>query len=102
MLDLVENKKSELEELCKRFSVEELFLFGSAAKASTQEPKDLDFAVTFSSILSPIERGESYFRLGEALELLFQMEIDLVSYSAIRNPIFKEELDNSKAQVYAR
>jgi hypothetical protein len=50
MIAVVEQKKDDLADLCRRFKVERLELFGSAATGSFQSgSSDLDFIVRFSA-----------------------------------------------------
>jgi predicted nucleotidyltransferase len=101
MLDLIKNNIDNISNLCKKHKVKQLFLFGSALTNKFNENSDLDFAVIFNDQLSPIEHGESFFNLLEDLENLLKIQIDLISYRAVKNPIFKEELDNTKYSLYA-
>lgn len=101
MISLSEDKLEELKAICEKHFVEKLFLFGSALREDFNEASDLDFAVLFSENLDPIIHGESFFNLKYDLEDLFQTDIDLVSYRVIKNPIFKQELDKTKVELYA-
>ena len=98
---LIESKLKEVKKICLKHSVAQLYLFGSAASGSFNSNSDIDFAVVFSTSLKPLEHGEAFFGLLDDLEKLFPRQIDLISYRALKNPIFKEELDNSKVSLYA-
>jgi hypothetical protein len=100
MYKTISENIDKLKMICKENNVAELFLFGSALKDSYSETSDLDFAVLFDQKLEPLEQGESYFRLLESLESLFNKKIDLISYKVIKNAIFKKELDNTKVSLY--
>ncbi|TXC85451.1 nucleotidyltransferase family protein [Luteibaculum oceani] len=97
----VQDKLNELQEICKKNNVAELYLFGSAAGGLSNGNSDLDFAVVLKEGLSPIEHGDSFISLLFALQDLFDREIDLVSYRVVKNPIFKQELDKTKVSLYA-
>ena len=101
MISIVELNLDKVKEMCIKHAVTELYLFGSAVSGSFNSDSDLDFAVVFNKALKPIEHGDAYFGLKDDLEELFQRPIDLVSYRALKNPIFIEELDNSKVSLYA-
>ena len=87
--------------ICEEHSVASLFLFGSALNENFDAESDLDFSVMFKEDLSPLEHGVAYFELLDQLVDLFDRNIDLVSYRVIKNPIFKEEIDNTKIALYA-
>jgi predicted nucleotidyltransferase len=69
MIAAIASHRDELAELCRRFHVRRLDVFGSAARAADFDPaqSDLDFLVG----LQPLEPGayvEAYFDLKEGLE----------------------------------
>jgi len=99
--EIVQRQARALDELCQQFFVKRLELFGSAARGDDRlGESDLDFLVEFH----PLAGGayaDAYFGFLEALERLFGRPIDLVVASAIRNPYFRESVDQAKTLVYA-
>ena len=97
----VSERASDLERLCLRYNVKRLDLFGSAASGSRGEGAgDLDFLVEFQP-LSAGSYADAYFGLLEALETLFEGPVDLVVDSAIRNPFFRQRVEETRTQLYA-
>ena len=100
MIRIIEKHTGELEELCLRYRVRRLELFGSAATFRDQtENSDLDFLVEFQ----PLPAGayaDTYFSLLEALNGLFGRPVDLVVGSAIRNPYFRQSVEETKTPIY--
>ncbi|MCF8277238.1 MAG: nucleotidyltransferase domain-containing protein [Flavobacteriales bacterium] len=102
MLKLIEQNRESLLILCKKYDVVELYLFGSATGQSFDSTKsDLDFAVKFSAHVPVVDMADHFFGLISALENLFNKKVDLVSIPALKNPIFIEELNSTKVQLYA-
>ena len=101
MIDLIETNSEKLSAICVKHSVAELYVFGSAVSGEFNENSDLDFAVIFNASLTPLEHGDAFFGLMDDLEALYKKPIDLISYRALKNPIFKSELDKSKVSLYA-
>ncbi len=101
MLDEILQRKDELEQICRRYGVKRLELFGSSLSGRhRQQHSDLDFLVEFESL--PIgQYADAFFGLHEELEALFGSQVDLVVASAIRNPYFKESVESNKALLYA-
>lgn len=91
----------KLKAICIKHSVSELYVFGSAVSGNFNQKSDMDFAVLFNDSLGPIERGDAFFGLMDDLENLYNRPIDLISYRALKNPIFKSELDKTKVSLYA-
>lgn len=97
----VSERASDLEHLCLRYNVKRLDLFGSAASGSHGKGAgDLDFLVEFQSLPAGAY-ADSYFGLLEALETLFGFPVDLVVDSAIRNPFFRQRVEETRTQLYA-
>ena len=96
MISVVSEQAAELEKLCLRYNVLRLDLFGSAATSQYRpEESDLDFVVEFQ----PLPDGtyaDTYFGLLEALERLFGKSVDLVVDSAIKNPYFRQSIEETK------
>jgi len=102
MHPVVQAKQAELAELCTRYRVRRLELFGSATREAgfDDATSDLDFLVEFE----PLERGEhadAYFGLLEGLQELFGRPVDLVMTGAITNPYFLEAIAAQREVLYA-
>lgn len=101
MVDLIQERRQELAEICSRFHVLSLALFGSAARADfEQETSDLDFLVEFFP-MQPQEHAHAYFGLVRELEQLFRRNVDLVEASAVRNPYILRNIEASQVPLYA-
>ncbi|MBI2969928.1 MAG: nucleotidyltransferase domain-containing protein [Gammaproteobacteria bacterium] len=93
--------RPELEQLCRRYHVRRLELFGSAAIDRGKPGKsDLDFLVEFEPV-APGTYADTYFGLLEALEQIFGGPVDLVVESAIKNPYFRQSVNQSRTLLYA-
>ena len=101
MIDLIEQHRAELEELCRQYRVKTLEVFGSAANG-TWDPKgsDLDFLVDFLP-MEPSRHAKAYFGLWFALKKLFQREVDLVETTAVQNPYFFSAVNETRKVLYA-
>ena len=101
MIPIVAEHGAELESLCQRYSVARLDLFGSAATGAYRpKDSDLDFLVEFRE--SPIGgHANAYFGLLKSLEQLFERPVDLVVESAIKNPYFRESVEETRVLAYA-
>ena len=101
MNPVVEEHRTELEALCRRYRVRRLDLFGSAAFGRDQSGKsDLDILVEFE----PLPAGayaDTYFGLLEDLERLFGRPVDLVVASAIKNPYVRDSVERTRVSLYA-
>jgi predicted nucleotidyltransferase len=102
MHPLIQQKKSAIADLCKRYRVKRLDVFGSAARVSDfdLESSDADFLVEF------IEEGQSsslqvFFALRQDLEALIGRHVDLAEAAALQNPYLLAIIEQSRELVYA-
>lgn len=103
MIALVEKKKGELAELCQKFRVERLDLFGSAAGGDFKpETSDLDFLVRFADRQPTGDYADRFLDLADAMERLFQRPVDLVTEQSVRNPYFRRVMETSRQPIYER
>ena len=102
MVSLIEKNRNALEELCVKFRVRRLEVFGSASTGRNfdAENSDLDFLVEFQT-LKPGEHANSYFGLLDALENLFNRHVDMVMPRAVKNRYFIESINNNREVFYA-
>ena len=78
MLPTVEEHADELKQLCRRYGVNRLEIFGSAAFGEfREEESDLDFLVEFLPGATA-NYADNYLGLLEGMEELFGRPVDLV------------------------
>ncbi|MFQ5446777.1 MAG: nucleotidyltransferase family protein [Saprospiraceae bacterium] len=100
---IIEKNRSQLAELCQRYEVEKLFVFGSAATGKFKaKTSDLDFIAIMNSKKLPEERGEAIINLWDALEKLFDRKVDLITKLPIRNPYLRKSIEATKQLIYDR
>jgi predicted nucleotidyltransferase len=101
MSNFIDERREDLDRLCRRFHVKTLEVFGSAASGSFDAARsDVDFLVDFLP-LSPGAHADAYFGLWFALRDLFRREVDLVETPAIKNPYFLRAIDRQRQVLYA-
>jgi predicted nucleotidyltransferase len=101
MIELIEQHRVELVELCRRYGVRRLDLFGSAARDDFKPAtSDLDFLVEFNDLTTK-NAADRYLGLMVDLQDLFALKVDLVSANSIQNPYFKQVVDRTRVQLYA-
>ena len=103
LIDLIEAKRGELAGLCRRYGVERLYLFGSAATGRFVEASsDLDFVVEMADRQPTGSYADRYFGLAEELERLFGRHVDLITEESVRNPYFRREVEATRQLVYGQ
>lgn len=98
---MITEHERELAELCRRFHVARLELFGSAPTDEFDPQRsDFDFLVTFGDVPTG-QQFDAFFGLQQAVVALFDRSVDLVEAGAPRNPYFIRRLSESRRLVYA-
>lgn len=98
----ISDHREAIDALCRRYGVERLEVFGSAARGDDFEAatSDADFLVVFAP-RPDLPALEQVFGLKEALEAELDQPVELVEDSAVRNPYLRAAIDQSRALVYA-
>ena len=92
-------KTNEILKLCESSKVKSLFAFGSITRDDFNDHSDIDLVVDFNEN-DPFKYTDLYFNLKRNLEAILKRQIDLIEARAIRNRIFRQELENSKVKIY--
>lgn len=100
MIPSIESKREALAQLCAHHQVRSLEVFGSAATGKLRQNSDLDFLVDFHPADSMSPAGQ-YFGLLEALETLFDREVDLLTRRSLRNPYLVDSVEKTRRLLYA-
>lgn len=101
MIRTIEQNRDKLTELCRKYHVSELDVFGSAAGDDFDEQtSDIDFLVEFDSSVRQ-NRFDNFFALLEELHKLFKRPVDLVEPGGLRNPYFIESVNQTRRRIYA-
>ncbi len=101
MIPIIDLHHYELAELCRRYGVERLYIFGSAAQGHFDpEQSDLDFLVEMADREPTGSYADRYLDFAVALERLFGRRVDLVTVQSIRNPYFRREIEATRQLIY--
>ena len=100
IIPLVAKRTRQIRNLCQRHHVKRLDVFGSAVNGDFRpDESDIDFLVEFDDSVEG-QRFETHFQLTDELKALFERSVDLVDDSAIQNPYFRDEVDQTREPVY--
>jgi predicted nucleotidyltransferase len=99
MIALIDDNRAAIADLCQKFGVQHLAVFGSAATGVFDPAtSDLDFAVEFEDYGPGIARR--FMGFIAALEELVQTDVDVVTPSSITNLDFLRELNRTAVALY--
>jgi predicted nucleotidyltransferase len=98
-MQFLANNLARLQELCKANHVKTLFAFGSVTRDDFRADSDVDLVVDIAET-DPLVYADYYFNLKFQLEQLLNRPIDLLEERAIKNPLFRKHLNESKVLIY--
>jgi len=103
MVEQVKQHFEAIRSVCRRYRVARLELFGSAAVAASFDParSDVDFIVGSSPDTDLGPWLATYFELSDALEGILGRTVDLVMEGALKNELFRREVERTREVVYA-
>ena len=93
------NTIEQIKEICKSYKVKSLFAFGSVTREDFNDSSDIDLVVDFDEN-DPFTYTDLYFNLKSKLGEVLNTQVDLLEERAIKNRIFRQELENNKVKIY--
>ncbi len=102
MHSLIQKNQTAIAELCRRYRVKRLEVFGSAARGNDfdLEHSDADFLVEFGEI-GQAPSLQMFFELRQDLERLIGRHVDLAEVDALKNPYLLASIEQTRELVYA-
>jgi predicted nucleotidyltransferase len=91
--------KNEINALCANLRVRSLYAFGSVLNYNFNTHSDIDLIVDFSDI-DVKDYADNYFDFKFSLQDIFNHPLDLLEEQAIKNPYFKQVVNQTKELVY--
>jgi|TARA_R110002096_G_scaffold258028_1_gene451636 hypothetical protein len=100
MLKLISNNKQALVELCEKYDIKTMHVFGSATTDEFNDLSDIDILISFKDI--PFTKyTDNYFELHKDLEKMFGRKVDLLTERSLSNPYFIQSIEATKQLLYA-
>ena len=91
--------KNEINALCANHMVKSLYAFGSVLTPQFSKHSDIDLIVDFDEI-DVNNYADNYFDFKFSLQEIFNRPVDLLEAQAIKNPYFKQVVNQTKQLVY--
>ena len=100
-MKIIEQNIDKIRDLCLKYKVARLFVFGSVLSNRFKKDSDVDFVVDFQDI-DLYDYADNYFDLKFSLEKIFKRNVDLLEDKAINNPYLRQSIDSSKQLLYGQ
>ncbi len=100
-MKLIELNIQKITELCRRFHVRKLWVFGSILTPRFNDDSDIDICVDFDrEKIQLFEYADNFLDFQFALEDLLRRKIDITEDNAVKNPYFRAELNETRQLIY--
>ena len=90
---------NQIEELCHKYKVRKLFVFGSVLTDNFDEQSDVDLIVDFDK-KDINDYFLNYFDFKYSLEDIFGRRVDLLEDQPIRNTYLRKSIEDTKTLIY--
>ncbi|HMO60655.1 MAG TPA: nucleotidyltransferase domain-containing protein [Ferruginibacter sp.] len=100
-MDRLSLYSKEISKLCEAHKVKSLYAFGSVLTDKFDTQSDIDLIVEFANIQLE-DYADNYFDLKFSLEDILKRPVDLLEEKAIRNPYFKQAVNQQRQLVYGQ
>lgn len=94
----LEYDEMALAELCQRWHIRELRLFGSQARGDARPDSDVDLMAVFEPGMTP---GFAFVNLVEELQTVFGLKVDLITNLPLRNARQRASIERDLTPLYA-
>jgi predicted nucleotidyltransferase len=90
---------NEINKLCYNHKVKELYAFGSVLSDKFTVDSDIDLLVIFEPIDVSLY-ADNYFDFKFSLQKMLNRPIDLLEEKAIKNPYFRQSINQKRRLIY--
>ncbi len=100
-MDRLKTYKQDIANLCKSYKVKTLYAFGSVLTENFNTDSDIDLIVDFANI-DVADYADNYFDFKFSLQEILKRPIDLLEEKAIKNPYFRQYVNQQRQLVYGQ
>ena len=98
-MTLLDKHIIDIRKLCSDHKVRQLYAFGSVLTAKFNNESDVDLVVDFDPIDVSLY-ADNYFDFKFSLQNILNRPIDLLEDKAIKNPYFRQTLNQQRQLIY--
>ena len=97
---IITNNLSQIKDICRKHSVKELYIFGSATRKDYQFYSDIDLLVDFKNEEDNNEFNQNFFWFKEEIIYALKKPIDLLFYKKALESKIKAGVEKDKVLIY--
>ena len=98
-MNLLDEHIVDIRDLCSNYNVKQLYAFGSVLTNEFNNESDVDLVVDFDPIDTALY-ADNYYDFKFSLQNILNRPIDLLEEKAIKNPYFRQTLNQQRQLIY--
>jgi len=98
-MNLLHKHIVDIQKVCFDHSVKQLYAFGSVLTSEFDNESDIDLVVNFDHI-DVANYADNYYDLKFSLQNILNRSIDLLEDKAIKNPYFRQSINQQRQLIY--
>jgi predicted nucleotidyltransferase len=98
-MTILDKYTQDIQALCASHKVKNLYTFGSVLTGKFTDKSDIDLIVDFEK-QDVVDYADNYFDFKFSLQDILKRKIDLLEEKAIKNPYFREAINNNRQLIY--
>ncbi len=98
-MNILDKYKNDINQLCSNHKVSQLYAFGSVLTNNFTNESDIDLLVNFEPI-DISQYADNYFDFKFSLQKILNRPIDLLEDKAIKNPYFRQSINEKRQLIY--
>ena len=100
-MHIIDRNIHKIMDICRRFHVRKLWVFGSILTNRFNSQSDVGLCVDFDkNEIGIFDYADNFFDFQYALEDVFGRKVDITEDSAVQNPYFRQELNETRRLIY--
>ena len=98
-MTLLDKHMNDINRLCINYNVKRLYAFGSVLTNKFNNESDVDLVVDFN-IIDISTYADNYYDFKFSLQKILNRPIDLLEDKAIKNPYFRQSINQQRQLIY--
>ena len=93
----IEDLNINFDDLCVRYGIQKLEVFGSFARGDAHQNSDIDLIAQFTGLTNLVDR---FFSFKSEVEKISKHPVDILPNKPFKNPIFAKNVNKDRKIVY--
>ena len=98
-MKIIDDLRQELPNVCEKYDIAFVDLFGSLARDEEQADSDIDLIIDFNEPRN-FETSKRFFGFLHSIEDRYGRNVDILTPTSLKNPYLIEEINKDRIRLY--